>query len=82
MTGRGRILVGIPIAYVILFVFHQAFPKLTLGDRLMYSAMECVPLALVFAFATQNELRRRAERERKLAAWQAANPGQDPADHA
>jgi hypothetical protein len=59
---RTRVLAGIPIAFVVLFMFHQFFPKLSTGDRLMYSAMECVPLALVIAWATENELRRRRER--------------------
>jgi hypothetical protein len=63
LDGRTRVLAGIPIAFVVLFMFHQFFPKLTTGDRLLYAGMEAVPVALVMAWATQNELRRRAERE-------------------
>lgn len=61
LEGRTRVLVGIPVAYVVLFVFHLAFPLLSTGDRLLYAGMEAVPVALLAAWATQNELRRRAE---------------------
>jgi hypothetical protein len=67
LQGRTRVFVAIPIAFVALFVFHLAFPLLSMGDRALYAAMEAVPVALLAAWATQNELRRRAERE-----------GQDP----
>ncbi|MEO6867841.1 MAG: hypothetical protein ABI200_07450 [Gaiellales bacterium] len=60
-SGRDRVLIGIPIATVVLFVFHQAFPLLSQQQRLLYALMEAVPLSLVWAWATQNELRRRAE---------------------
>ena len=67
LEGRSRVLIGIPVAFCVLFVFHQAFPLLSTGDRLLYAAMEAVPLALVIAWATENELRRRAEAERTAA---------------
>ena len=61
MTGRSRVLVAIPGAFVALFAFHEAFfPLLSWGQSLTYAVMECVPVALVIAWATQNELRRRA----------------------
>jgi hypothetical protein len=63
LQGRTRVFVAIPIAFVVLFVFHMAFPLLSMGDRALYAAMEAVPVALLAAWATQNELRRRAERE-------------------
>lgn len=64
---RTRVLVAIPISFVVLFMFHQFFPLLSTGDRLLYAAMECIPLALLIAWATQNELRRRAEQEARTA---------------
>jgi hypothetical protein len=66
LEGRTRVLAGIPIAFVVLFLFHQFFPLLSTGDRLLYAAMEAVPVALVMAWATQNELRRRADREQRI----------------
>lgn len=72
LQGRTRVLVGIPIAFVVLFMFHQMFPLLSTGDRLLYAAMEAVPLALVLAWATQNELRRRAEQEQRARDAQHA----------
>lgn len=60
MPGRGRVLVGIPVAMAVLFAFHHAFPLLSWHERLMYAAMEAVPVALLVAWATENELRRRA----------------------
>lgn len=68
LQPRTRVLVAIPVAFVVLFMFHQFFPKLSTGDRLTYAAMECIPVALLIAWATENELRRRRER-----------PGDDPA---
>jgi hypothetical protein len=76
LTGRGRELVGIPVAWVVLFLFHQMFPLLSQVDRAMYATMEAVPVALVLAWATQNELRRRAERADAIQRWEADNPGQ------
>jgi hypothetical protein len=68
LSGRTRVLVGIPLSFVILFLFHEAFfPRLTIGDSLLYAGMEAVPLALVLAWATQNELRRRADAEARAA---------------
>lgn len=67
LPGRGRVLVGIPVAWVVLFVFHQAFPLLSQLERALYATMEAVPIALVLAWATQNELRRRAEAEARAA---------------
>lgn len=67
LPGRGRVLIGIPVAWVLLFGFHQAFPLLSQLDRAMYATMEAVPIALVLAWATQNELRRRADAERRAA---------------
>lgn len=61
MSGRGRVLVGIPVAMAVLFAFHHAFPLLSWHERLMYAAMEAVPVALLLAWATENELRRRAD---------------------
>lgn len=61
LEGRTRVLVAIPAAFVVLFLFHHAFPRLSTGDRLLYAAMEAVPVALVVAWATENELRRRRE---------------------
>lgn len=54
-------LVSIPLAFVVLFLFHHAFPLLSTGERLLYAAMEAVPVALVIAWATENELRRRRD---------------------
>lgn len=65
LPGHRRVLVGIPVAWVVLFVFHQAFPLLSQLERAVYATMEAVPIALVLAWATQNELRRRAEAERR-----------------
>jgi hypothetical protein len=62
-TGRTHVLLGIPIAWIVLFAFHQMFPLLSQLQRAMYATMEAVPVALVVAWATQNELRRRAEAE-------------------
>ncbi len=67
---------GIPIAWVVLFAFHQMFPLLTQPERAMYAVMEAVPLALVLAWATQNELRRRLERSDAIAKWEAEHPGE------
>lgn len=61
LAGRTRVLVAIPVAFVLLFLFHHAFPLLSTGDRLLYAAMEAVPVALVVAWATENELRRRRD---------------------
>jgi len=80
LTGRDRVLVGIPVAWLVLFAFHQFFPLLSQGDRALYATMEAVPIALVAAWATQNELRRRAERAELLAAWQAEHPGEEWVD--
>jgi hypothetical protein len=64
LPGRSRVLIGIPVAALVLFLFHEAFfPLLSWKQSLMYAVMECVPVALVLAWATQNELRRRAERD-------------------
>lgn len=67
LPGRGRVLIGIPLAWILLFVFHQAFPLLSQLERAMYATMEAVPIALLIAWATQNELRRRAEAEARAA---------------
>ena len=67
LPGRVRVLVGIPLAWVVLFVFHQAFPLLSQLERATYATMEAVPIALLLAWATQNELRRRADAERRAA---------------
>ena len=67
LPGRGRVLVGIPIAWAVLFVFHQAFPLLSQLERALYASMEAVPIALVLAWASENELRRRAEAEQRSA---------------
>lgn len=61
LPGRARVLLGIPLWAVALFGFHHAFPLLTWQDRLGYSLMEAIPLALLTAWATENELRRRRE---------------------
>ncbi|MCW2923391.1 MAG: hypothetical protein JWM98_795 [Thermoleophilia bacterium] len=64
LPDRRRVLYGIPVALVVLFAFHQAFfPLLDWQRSLTYAVMECVPVALAFAWATQNELRRRADRD-------------------
>lgn len=67
---------GIPVAWAVLFAFHQMFPLLTQLERAMYATMEAVPLALVLAWATQNELRRRHERGDAIAKWEAEHPGE------
>lgn len=64
LPGRAQVLIGIPGAWVALFTFHQAFPRLTQLERATYATMEAVPLALVIVWATQNELRRRADAQR------------------
>ncbi|MCW2928188.1 MAG: hypothetical protein JWM86_2156 [Thermoleophilia bacterium] len=62
LSGRNRVLLAIPIAFVVLFAFHEAFfPLLSWSQSLTYAVMECVPVALVIAWATENELRRRAD---------------------
>lgn len=66
-SGRARVLIGIPVAWAMLFLFHQAFPLLSQLERAMYATMEAVPLALLIAWATENELRRRAEAEARAA---------------
>ena len=82
LTDRGRILTAIPIAWVVLFAFHQMFPLLSQVERGVYATMEAVPVALVVAWATKNELRRRAEREARIAAWEAEHgEAWDPARH-
>lgn len=63
LQGRTRVFVAIPLAWVVLFVFHQAFPLLSNWDRALYATMEAVPIALLVAWATENELRRRREQE-------------------
>jgi hypothetical protein len=68
LSGRGRVLVGIPVAWIVLFIFHQAFPLLSQVDRAVYATMEALPVALLLAWATQNELRRRAEAEARQQA--------------
>ncbi len=75
LEGRTRVLAGIPAAFVVLFMFHQLFPRLSTGDRLLYAAMEAVPPALVAAWATENELRRRADAERRDAERDDAADG-------
>jgi hypothetical protein len=67
LSGRARVLIGIPVAWVVLFLFHQAFPLLSQLDRAVYATMEAVPVALIVAYATQNELRRRAEAEARAS---------------
>lgn len=61
LQARTRVLAAIPAAWVVLFVFHQAFPRLSNWDRALYATMEAVPIALLVAWATENELRRRRE---------------------
>jgi hypothetical protein len=64
LGGRNRVLVGSPLAFVVLFAFHEAFfPLLSWRQSLLYAVMEAVPVALLLAWATQNELRRRADAE-------------------
>lgn len=65
LSGRGRVLLGIPVVWVALFAFHQAFPRLSQLERAMYATIEAVPIALLLAWATQNELRRRADAEQR-----------------
>jgi hypothetical protein len=67
LPGHRRVIIGIPVAWVVLFVFHQAFPLLDQVQRATYATMEAVPIALVIAWATQNELRRRAEADARAA---------------
>ncbi|MCW2921715.1 MAG: hypothetical protein JWL76_1589 [Thermoleophilia bacterium] len=67
---------GIPVAWVALFAFHQLFPLLDQVDRAMYATMEAVPIALVLAWATQNEMRRRLERADAISKWEADHPGE------
>jgi hypothetical protein len=76
LADRDRILVGIPLAWVVLFAFHQMFPLLSQPERALYATMEAVPVALVLAWATKNELRRRAERQAAIAKWEAEHPGE------
>lgn len=76
MSDRGRVLVGIPLAWTVLFGFHQLFPLLSQLERGMYATMEAVPVSLVVAWATKNELRRRAERESAVRRWEAEHPGE------
>lgn len=76
LSDRGRILWGIPIAWAVLFAFHQMFPLLGQVERAVYATMEAVPVALVVAWATKNELRRRAERAEAIANWEAEHPGE------
>ncbi len=76
LSGKGRVLFGIPVAWVVLFAFHQMFPLLSNWDRALYATMEAVPVALVLAWATQNEMRRRAERADAVARWEAEHPGE------
>lgn len=59
LPGGRRVAYGIPAAAVALFAFHHAFPLLSWQQRLGYALMEAVPLALLVAWATENELRRR-----------------------
>lgn len=67
--------IAFPVAWVFLFVFHQAFPLLSNGERALYATMEAMPVALVVAWATENELRRRAEREaRERGRTESADP--------
>lgn len=61
LPGRRQVPVGMVVAFVVLYCFHQAFfPLLDWKRSGMYAVMECVPVALLMAWATQNELRRRA----------------------
>lgn len=76
LSDRGRIIAGIPIAWTVLFAFHQMFPLLSKLERAVYATMEAVPVALVLAWATKNELRRRGEREAAIRAWEAEHPGE------
>ncbi len=82
LTDRGRILTAIPLAWAALFAFHQLFPLLSQVQRATYATMEAVPVALVVAWATKNELRRRADRTARIAAWEAEHGETwDPARH-
>lgn len=76
-SGRDRVLIGIPVAAVVLFMFHQMFPLLSWQERLLYSVMEAIPVALLMAWATENELRRRAEIERRTAGEQGVGVDDD-----
>ncbi len=61
LPGRRQVLYAIPVSAALLFCFHEAFfPLLSWTESLTYAVMECVPVALLVAWATQNELRRRA----------------------
>ena len=71
LPGNRRVLYGIPIAWVALLLFHQAFPALSQTQRMTYAFMEAVPVALLLAWATQNEMRRRADAEARIAAQSA-----------
>ena len=62
LAARHQILVAAPVAFVLLYIIHDAFfPLLTPRKALTYALMECLPLALLLTWATQNELRRRAD---------------------
>ena len=61
LPARRQVLVASPAIAVVLFCVHEAFfPLLEWHDSLLYAVMECVPVALVLAFATHTELTRRA----------------------
>ena len=80
LDGRGRMLFGTPAALVVLFGFHEAFfPLLDWQRSLTYAVMEAVPVALLVAWATQNELRRRAAADH-AAAERPDAPVADRAD--
>lgn len=74
LQGRTRVLAAIPVAWIFLFMFHQMFPLLSNAERALYATMEAVPIALLVAWATENELRRRREREARGAS------SEDPPD--
>lgn len=60
LAPRRQLQVAIPAMLVLLYGVHDLFfPLLSSRKALTYAVMECVPLALIVTWATQNELRRR-----------------------
>ena len=78
LAPRRQVLIGIPTAFVLLFAVHEAFfPLLTWKKSLTYAVMECVPLALLLAWTTQNELRRRQRAADQPPASPSEPSGED-----
>ncbi|MCW2955277.1 MAG: hypothetical protein JWO69_146 [Thermoleophilia bacterium] len=64
LPPRRQVLWGIPVALVVLYLVHDLlFPRLSHQEAITYAVMECVPLALLLTWTTQNELRRRRAQE-------------------